>query len=132
MIKHLSEPTHPLSTWLSAYLPPLIWAGVIFVISSQQVLPGPDVFLLDFLFKKSAHMFVYGVLYALLFRSVAMTSPKDKFWLLVTLPLLICLIYAASDELHQSLVTGRYATLRDIGYDMLGVTVVFLKKFAYI
>ena len=77
-------------------------------------------------------MFVYGVLYALLFRGVAMTSPKDKFWLLVTLPLLICLIYAASDELHQSLVPGRYATLRDIGYDMLGVTVVFLKKFAYI
>ena len=41
-------------------------------------------------------------------------------WLL---PLIICLGYAGLDELHQSLTPGRYATIRDVGYDLLGMII---------
>jgi len=118
--------------WLKAYLPSVVWAAVIFIISSQEVLPGSDVFFLDFLIKKSAHMFVYGVLYWLLWRAVSQTISQKHQTALWLLPMVVCLLYAASDELHQSFVPGRYATLRDVGFDMLGVGVVFLKKFKYI
>ena len=122
----------PLLHWLNAYLPPLIWAGVIFVISNQQMLPGTDVFIYDFLLKKSAHMFVYAIFYWLVYRGVQLTTSKASLFLHWTLPLVVCLIYAVSDEIHQSFVPGRYATLRDIGYDMVGAGVVFLKKYQYI
>ncbi len=113
--------------WLSAFLPPILWAGVIFVLSSQQVLPGLEEIGLDFILKKIAHMFVYFLFYILLFRAFNLTTHFKKQSMHWSIPLLICLIYAISDEIHQSLVPGRYPTVRDIGYDMLGASVALLK-----
>lgn len=120
------------------YLPPTLWAGLIFLLSSQRVLPGIDVSGLDFLFKKTAHMFVYGVLFLLVQRGILLNSAtklKDehtdhyRFWLV---PMAITLIYAVADEIHQTFVPGRYGTFRDIGFDMVGVLVAFLKRYQYI
>lgn len=123
-----------LSLWLSAYAPPLIWAGVIFFFSSQAVLPGFDLSTLDFVFKKCAHMFVYGVLYFLIWRGQAMLyqeTPTDH-WKRWAVPFFVCLLYAASDEFHQSFIGGRTATYRDIGYDLLGASIVFSKLYQFI
>lgn len=119
---------------LIAYLPAIVWAVLIFTLSSQQVLPSFELSVLDFIFKKTAHIGVYAVLYLLLFMAGKKTWPKNKdfdarLWLL---PLALSLIYAISDELHQSTVPGRHATLRDISYDMLGVSLVLLAKLGYI
>lgn len=115
-----------------AYLPPVMWAGLIFLFSSQAILPGFEQSIYDFILKKLAHIFVYLVLYTLVVRGVTSTINKKYKNTIIFLPILICLIYAVSDEFHQSLVPGRYATFRDIGYDMLGVTIAFLKKFSYV
>ena len=117
---------------VSAFLPPILWAAVIFVFSSQTSLPGFEQSAYDFVLKKVAHIFVYLILYLLVVRSVTLTIKKGHKNLLMLLPIFICLFYATSDEFHQSLVPGRYSTLRDIGYDMLGVSIAFLKKFGYI
>jgi len=111
-----------------AYLYPALWAVFIFLLSAQESLPGFSVSLYEFLFKKSAHMFVYAVLYFLLFRAYQQTTSKSrennkKSYLY---PLLICLLYAFTDELHQSTVSGRHATLMDIGYDTLGTSTALL------
>ena len=115
-----------------AYLPPLLWATVIFIFSAQASLPGFEESAYDFFLKKSAHVFVYLVLYTLVFHAVQSTVREEYKKTILLLPIAICLLYAVSDELHQSLVPGRYATLRDIGYDMLGVMLAFLKKYDYI
>ncbi|MBD3279543.1 MAG: hypothetical protein GF390_02420 [Candidatus Pacebacteria bacterium] len=118
--------------YLKAFLPSVLWAGIIFLFSAQEVLPGFSVSIFDFLLKKLAHMFVYAVLYLLIlrgFKVIKQTKHQKKFWWLA---ILICFIYAITDELHQATVPGRHATLRDIGYDMLGVSIVVLKKFQYI
>lgn len=126
-----------LSKFISYYSPPILWALVIFIFSSQEFLPSFDFSALDFLFKKSAHMFVYAVLYFLVYRSVSKSLPAQagKYHgkkQLLYIPILICLLYATSDEFHQSFVPGRYATIRDIGFDMLGVFTAFLVKYKYI
>jgi len=116
-----------LNTLINAFLPPILWGGLIFILSSQQTLPGFDESVWDFVFKKLAHITVYTVLYLLLFRAMQLTlntNRKFRYW---TIPLAICLVYAVSDELHQSLVPGRYPTARDVGYDMLGASVALLK-----
>lgn len=115
-----------------SYLPPILWASVIFIFSSQTTLPGFTESAYDFALKKFAHIFVYLVLYLLVFRAVHKTVKSEHTKIILFLPIVICAIYATSDEFHQSLVPGRYATLRDIAYDMLGVFIAFLKKFGYI
>ncbi len=112
--------------YLIAYLAPTLWAIFIFFLSAQEVLPGFTVSAYDFIFKKAAHMFVYAMLYFLLYRAYQKTNPHDHSSKIYLIPVLITLIYALTDELHQSTVPGRYSTLRDAGYDMLGVATVLL------
>ena len=112
--------------WVKAYAPAVTWAALIFALSSQSTLPGFEESVLNFVFKKSAHIVVYAVLYFLFFRAVTQTTKPTTSprW---GIPLFLCLLYAVTDELHQSLVPGRYPTFRDIGYDMLGASVALLK-----
>lgn len=126
------KPKTSLKQIIIAYAPPVLWATIIFLFSSQSVLPGFEQSAYDFFLKKMAHIFVYFILYLLVFRAVKLTTSKDKIHTLALLPILICFLYATSDEIHQSFVPGRFATLRDIGFDMLGVSIGFLKKFDYI
>jgi VanZ family protein len=119
--------------WINAFLPPVAWAGLIFILSSQQVLPGLKVSGFDFFFKKFAHMFVYSVLYILLYRGVDLIADKKSDpKVRIFLPIILVIGYAISDEIHQSFVPNRYATLRDVGYDILGSSLVILKKYKYI
>jgi VanZ family protein len=119
-----------LKAYLRAFLPSAIWAGIIFIFSSQTTLPSLHLSLLDFLFKKSAHIFVYAVLYLLLHTGLRQidVKPQRRWWL----ALIFCMLYAASDEFHQSLVAGRSATVRDIGFDFLGAWLVILYKLDYL
>jgi len=97
---------------------------VIFLLSSQPVLPGPNIIWMDFFFKKLAHMFVYAVLYFLIFRALNYKKSDPNF----LLPLLFTIMYAATDELHQFFVPGRTATVRDLGFDLYGAFLAVLKK----
>lgn len=116
---------------LVSFLPAIIWAGFIYYLSDQQVLPSLSLDLWDFIFKKSAHIFVYAVLYLLLlmpFQQHSLVKGKNK-WLI---PLIIAIAYALFDEYHQSLTPGRHPSLRDVGFDTLGCSLVLLKKLGYI
>ncbi|MDQ5951222.1 MAG: hypothetical protein QG639_499 [Patescibacteria group bacterium] len=120
-----------LRTYGLAYIPVIIWAAVIFIFSSQQTLPSLETSVFDFVFKKGAHMFVYAVLYLLLVRAVKKTVSHDSatyFWL----PIVLVVAYAITDETHQQFVPGRYGTIRDIGFDVLGAGIVFLRQYRYI
>ena len=126
------RPSRTLFSLLDAWLPTLLWVGLIYLFSANSVLPSFTQSLPDFIFKKSAHMFVYAVLYLLSYRAIRLTvSPKRHtiHWLLAVV---VCMIYAVSDEFHQLLVPGRYGTLRDIGFDMLGVSAVVLLQHRYL
>ena len=107
---------------ISWFLLPILWMAVIFLLSDQPVLPGPKIFLGDFLFKKGAHMFFFAMLYALWYFSLSRLEEslgkkiKGKWWLC----LFFTFLFSLSDEYHQSFIPGRTATWRDIGFDNLG------------
>lgn len=113
-----------------AFIPSLSWAILIFLLSSQQVLPSLSLSLADFIFKKTAHIVVYATLYFLIIRGFLKLNYKFKeIWIKA---FIICLIYAIFDEIHQSTVPGRTATITDIGFDSLGAGLVALYKFKLI
>ena len=122
-----------------AWLPPVAWALFIYLLSDQGVIPSFSEVWHDFIFKKSAHMFVYAVLYFLFHRAVALTltknsaeAPSNLSSRVFIFALILTFLYASSDELHQMFVPGRYGTIRDVGYDMLGAGIVLLRQYQYI
>ena len=101
------------------WLPTLAWAILIFSFSSQPTLTANQVYWQDFVIKKSAHLFVYALLAILIYRSLKLTSRFSKLYLFL-FTLILVVLYAVSDEFHQTFSLGRTPTLRDVFIDIAG------------
>lgn len=110
-------------TLLRAWLPALLWMGLIFYLSSRPDLPCHPDERADFVLKKAAHVVEYGILALLLWRALANTSQTDSpaRWVF-----LLSLLYAISDEVHQLFVPGRNGTPLDVLFDALGAALALL------
>ena len=74
---------------------------------------------LQFIARKSAHFSIYMILGVLSFLAV-ISYEKLFFALRLTTSGGICLLYAASDEIHQLFVPGRSGEVRDVMIDFSG------------
>ncbi len=106
--------------------PVLIWASLIFIMSSIGSVPSAEIIWWDFIIKKLAHIFEFAVLYYLLVR--ALKGHRHP----LHLAFFITLIYAITDELHQSFTPGRFPSPLDVGFDSFGPLIVYLRKIRYI
>jgi VanZ family protein len=70
--------------------------------------------------RKLGHIAEYFVLGLLLFRAFHGGSKELRLLRWVFLSSSVLVLYAASDEFHQSFVSGRTASLYDVGVDMVG------------
>jgi VanZ family protein len=100
--------------WLCMWLPVGVWMALIFYLSSQPDLPHPESGWADLLFSSGAHLFMFGVLAVLWVRAL---GERSGGWLIA---LILTLLYALSDEFHQSFVPGRHADPLDVVCDALG------------
>lgn len=99
---------------MAAWLPVFLWALVIFTFSSINQISTSQVFVLDFIAKKIAHVSEYAILFILIFRA------SRKRWIR---SFILTLTYAISDEFHQSFVPGRTAAFFDLGFDLSGANI---------
>ena len=109
------------------WLPPLIWMVIIFYLSSQTRVEVTGKFFWDFLFFKSLHMIEYAALYFLLFRAFFSLSNKNlannfKY----TLPAMLAILYAFSDEIHQTYVPTRGGKISDVFIDTTGILIMYI------
>jgi VanZ family protein len=95
---------------VSAWLPVVAWAALIFTLSSIPGL-GTGLGTWDLVLRKLAHTTEYAILGLLLLRA---TGRMSVAFVLATL-------YAVTDELHQSFVAGRHASPLDVAIDAAGV-----------
>ncbi len=100
-----------------AWGPSLLLMAIIFVLSSQSDIPGPVDELMDKLFKKTAHAIGYGML-AISYAWALQQSGVRRNRL--PLALLLTLLYASSDEWHQTFVPGRTGQPLDVLIDLSG------------
>jgi VanZ family protein len=70
--------------------------------------------------RKLGHVTEYFILGILLFRAFRRGSKESLRWRWVFYSFLFVMLYAASDEFHQSFVSTRTASLFDVGIDTLG------------
>jgi VanZ family protein len=100
--------------WLAV----ILWMGAIFAVSDIPSIATPLEPIYDFTFKKLVHVMEYGILTALLFWAMRIhITHKGQALVMATL---VAILYAVSDEWHQSFVPGREGTLRDVAIDSLG------------
>lgn len=102
---------------VSRYAPPLAVMALIFALSATPDLSS-GLGAWDTLLRKLAHITIYGVLWLTLARAARWQHP-----LLVTA---IAILYAISDELHQSFVAGRHGSPLDVAIDALGIGLAVL------
>jgi len=100
---------------VSLWAPVVLWAAVIFALSSVPNL-ATDLGLWDTVLRKCAHASEYAVLVLLLFRALGRELPA----------FLIGLAYAVTDELHQQFVRGRHASPFDVSMDAAGLALGLL------
>ena len=115
----------PLHSLLLYWLPPVVWMGLIFILSAQPSLPHAPDTLLDFILKKAAHMIEYGILAFLLWRALSRRLGTFSRSALAA-AFALSVLYAASDEYHQTFVSGRHGKLMDVGFDTVGALVALL------
>jgi MYXO-CTERM domain-containing protein len=102
---------------VSRFAPPVALMAVIFAFSAQPDL-GTGLGVWDTILRKLAHMAEYGLLWWLWWRAFAYRHAVAAA--------AITLAYAASDELHQSFVTGRHGSPVDVLIDAAGVALAVL------
>ncbi len=105
--------------------------GLIFFLSSFHKLQASPVSWQDFIIRKTAHFLEYTVLFLLSFRSLKNTTTLSKKKLIL-IAFLITVLYAISDEYHQTKVNGRTGKLTDVSIDSLGAIFgAYLTKYFY-
>ena len=109
------------------WLPPLLWMLSIFFLSSQPRVTITGTFSIDFTIFKGLHMIEYAILYFLLFRAFYSLKNKNmnqqKKYIY---SLIIAILYAASDEFHQTYVFTREGTVPDILIDTAGIVLLYM------
>jgi VanZ family protein len=110
--------------------PAVLWAALIFILSSISGLPAPPGGLTD----KHAHLAAYGVLSALIVWGLTDRSPARTTWTVVVAAVVLASLYGASDEWHQSFVPQREVSGLDWAADTVGalLAAVALRAWAII
>jgi VanZ family protein len=113
--------------WL-AWLPALLWAGLIFFLSAQSKLPeiGPQFVDID----KVHHLIAYAALGALVMfalrRAHNLSLPKAFL-----LAILVVSAYGVTDEFHQRFVPNRTCDVWDWTADTLGAGIAATVFYTY-
>lgn len=120
----------------------LLWMFLIFLMSSfdatesanqsnfivniiTNIFKIENIEVLSFIIRKLAHFTEYLILGFLTINMLNKNDISKKY----LLSILICIIYATSDEIHQIFVPGRACQIRDVLIDSIGsITGVYLYK----
>ena len=105
------------------WLPVIIYIVFIYYLSSlsnplEQIVPEKALIYFDFQYF-IYHIIEYAILSLLFYRALKFTSKNPQ-----TSTILFTILYAITDEIHQSLVQGRSSDVFDIGLDSFGAIVM--------
>jgi len=114
---------------LYSWIPVLLWAAAIFIISDIPALDS-GLGLADLVLRKIAHVVEFSVLTGLLVRALKRTWKILPLVSVISWAVFLAFLYAVSDEVHQGFVPGRGPAVMDVLIDGVGIMLagVWLKK----
>ena len=111
----MSKPIRLLALWG----PPVALMALIFAFSAMPSDVEQRAWW-DVALRKGIHFSEYAVLCALWFRALRGRWPRDRA---LAMAVGICVLYAVTDEIHQTFVDGRIGAPRDVLIDTAGALV---------
>lgn len=117
-------------TFLSLWLPPILWALMIFKFSSGSIPKASPSFWVDFVIKKIGHVILFATLAVLTYRGLVGSGVNRKK--AAILAVIISFLYGASDEFHQMYTQGREARSRDVIIDTTGAGLAMFLIYKYV
>src|SRR3954454_16988109 len=97
---------------VSRFAPPVAVMALIYALSATPDLSS-GLGTLDLYLRKAAHITIFGLLWLTLIRATNWRRPIAAT--------VIALLYASSDEWHQTFVEGRHGTPDDVAIDAVGM-----------
>lgn len=108
------------------WLPPLLWMGCIYYMSSQSHISVTRSAVSDFIIFKTLHVIEYAFLYFLLFRALYCSNrTRPHFNSIFLYSFIISALFAVSDEFHQIFTPTRQPKIRDVGIDLFGIFLIY-------
>ena len=109
---------------ISLWLPPVLWAALIFHFSSGKIFVASAIYWQDFTVKKIGHVLLFGFLAVFIYRGLrgeGVSGKKAVIWAII-----ISTLYGAIDEYHQLFTQGREGRVRDVFIDGTGAAIFTL------
>ncbi|MFH0773077.1 MAG: VanZ family protein [bacterium] len=107
------------------WLPPFIWMGVVFFMSSQKSVKMTTNVTTDFVTFKTLHMVEYAFLFFLFYRAFQSLNHIQKNVCGIC-AFAVAIFYSLTDELHQLYIPTRQGRFRDIAFDIAGMIVMYV------
>ena len=110
---------HPIKHFFRYQFPAMLWAIVIYILSSIPASKLPK--FTHLINDKVIHISIFFVLGLLIYRAL---EPRTKHnildWKRLLISVVAVIVYGMSDELHQGAVPGRTVDILDASADALG------------
>ena len=104
--------------------PVILWMALIFALSARPSISVAEVPVINFVIFKFLHMVEYAILFFLILRATKYSSKKIRYVFLYAF--LLSVLYAISDELHQTFIPTREGRIRDVLIDMAGIVIMYM------
>lgn len=106
------------------WLPPFIWMGLIYFMSSQKSVSITSNPVAEFVTFKTLHMIEYAFLFFLFYRAFhSLKNVWEHSYALYSF--LIAILYSVTDEFHQLSIPTRQGRIRDILFDIVGILIMY-------
>ncbi len=116
-------------SFLNRWGPAILMMLVIFAFSATPGKDLPNFNWADILVKKGGHMLGYGLLALSYLRGLRGKSDNDRRTSILAWGLAV--LYAVTDEFHQSFVLGRHPSAMDVVIDGIGAAVLLFVWMQY-
>jgi VanZ family protein len=107
-----------MKAWILRFGPALAIMAMIFTASGTPGMELPSFGIWDMLVKKGGHMIGYALFAAACYH--ALTNNKNTARIYYFIAFCLAVLYAATDEWHQSFTPGRSPAIKDICIDATG------------
>jgi VanZ family protein len=107
-----------------AWMPAIVWMVLIFTLSARQRISVSEEYALNFLFFKTLHVIEYAIFFGWCYRGLGVfygNTDRLRFrWAFV-----FAVLYAITDEIHQTFVPTREGKVRDVIIDATGAAIAW-------